>query len=231
MGLCWAISGLFPPFTAEMIDLYNIINIYIEINDSIFIDHILRKNWRGPNFISGSPAFSYREGAVYIITNNENSLEFQITPIDTLNECGPQSNLNFLVYLGFFFREEVFIICHYSRAFYRRCHSRYIFETSSSCVWWTICSLCYKCSNYHMHFITRHFSHTWNLSKNCACKLSASTAIAQRLGITDYISFHVQYRKVQIISWNNLRPIRIRCPFKSISCSKFISRFIFYITS
>jgi hypothetical protein len=72
MALYCVISGTFPAFTAEMIDPYNTITLYIAITDSIILDHILGRNGREPNFTIGSFVFSLGEEDLgdYTITYN-----------------------------------------------------------------------------------------------------------------------------------------------------------------
>jgi hypothetical protein len=52
--------------------------------------------------------------------------------------------------------------------------------------------------------------------------MSTSTAITQRLGIADSISFQVQYGTVSVVSWNHLWSIRIRCPFRKVPLQNLI---------
>jgi hypothetical protein len=61
MGLCCIILGIFPAFTAEMIDSYNITTLYIAITDSIILEHILGRNGREPNFTIDSFVLSLGE--------------------------------------------------------------------------------------------------------------------------------------------------------------------------
>ena len=61
MGLCCIISGIFPAFTAEMIDSCNIITLYVAITDSIILDHILGRNGREPKFTIDSFVFALGE--------------------------------------------------------------------------------------------------------------------------------------------------------------------------
>jgi len=83
MGLCCVISGIFPAFTAETFDSYNIITLYIAITDSNILDHILRRKGREPNFTLDSFVFSLREDFWnYNITYNGISSPFQFIPVD-----------------------------------------------------------------------------------------------------------------------------------------------------
>jgi hypothetical protein len=83
MGLCCVISRIFPAFTAEMLNSYNIITLYIAITDSNISDHILKRTGREPNFTLDSLVFSLREDFWnYNITYNVISLPFQFIPID-----------------------------------------------------------------------------------------------------------------------------------------------------
>jgi hypothetical protein len=50
IGLCCIISGIFPAFTAEMIDSYNIITLYIAITDPHHFRPYFRKKWERPKF-------------------------------------------------------------------------------------------------------------------------------------------------------------------------------------
>ena len=173
MRLCCVISGTFPASTAEMIDSYNIITLYVAITDSIILDHILGRNGRGPNFTIGSFVFSLGEEYLgyYTITYNGISLPFQFIPIYTLNECGPQSNLNFVEFIWDFYMLKCKLFAITAVPFDdENIRVLYLKHHRAASDGWTMRSLCYTCSNYHKN-IVKNFVHNFDLSKNCTCNL------------------------------------------------------------
>jgi len=93
LGLCCVISGTFPAFTTGIIDSYII--IYIAITQSTILDHMLGRNSTEPNITIDS--FTLHSRKIFgFITHYVISLPFQIVPTDTIKDCGPHSNLNFL---------------------------------------------------------------------------------------------------------------------------------------
>ena len=182
-----------------MINSYNIITLYFAITDSIILDHILRRNRKGPNFTIDSFVFSFREEDLgdYTIMYNGISLPFQIIPIDTLNECGPQSNLNFVEFIWDFYTMKCKLFAIRAVPFDNEAirvtclkHHRAASDR------WTIGSLCYNCTKYH-NFI-RNFLHNCDLSRNCMCNLYLHQPPSLR-GLESQAVFHFKFNIKHLI--------------------------------
>ena len=194
MGLCCVISGTFTAFTAGMIDSYNINTSYITITDSITLDNILGRNGKGPNFTIGSFLFSFGEqdSGDYTITYNGISLPFNIFPIDTLEECGSHSNLNFVKLIWNFYMMKCEMFAITAVHFDENIRVLYLKNHRAAGDSWTLRSFCYTRSNYHKINIVRNFLHTCNLSRNYSCNLSLSQPSSLRSFASQTV-FHIRF--------------------------------------
>ena len=196
MGLCCAISGSFPAFTAEMLDSYDIMTLNVAITDSIIVDYILGINGiMVQNFTVVSFVFSHREAYYFSITYNDISLDFKIITLDTLKNCGPLSNLNFVEFLWDASSKEkctsfAITAVPFPNEIIRVTCFKYYRAASDGL---TMRALCYTCTEFHTHHTRKTYSpHTCKLSKDCACNLCLRQPPSLR-GLAFQAVFHLTF--------------------------------------
>jgi hypothetical protein len=106
LGISCAVPGTFPAFIVGMFNLYFAITLCIAVNSSAILDPLLGRNgYQRQTFTIGPFKFTLHaenrenEFLLFDIMHNDIAIIFQILPIDTLQECGPHSNLNCIEFL------------------------------------------------------------------------------------------------------------------------------------